>query len=162
MNIHNVNAVAAISGGADSACMAYLLKKQGYHVGGIYLRMFDSNEADQALQDAVKIADLLAIPFEVIDVRGKFDKEIVQPFTCDYLSGLTPNPCLRCNPLIKWNQMVVHLDLKPHQYIATRHYAIIDRSTGKFPTLRRSPFKDQSYFLSRLTRKNIKRTLLPI
>ena len=86
--------ILGFSGGVDSAVSAVLLKKSGYEVHGLYL----DNSGEEALNDAVRTADFLKIPLDVVNVKAELDEKVCRPFADAYLRGRTPNPCIICNP----------------------------------------------------------------
>ena len=90
----------ALSGGVDSAAAAIIMKERGYEVRGVILRLKPGNLADGDIADAQKVADTLGIPLEILDEREDF-KKITDYFCNAYLNGLTPNPCVLCNPKIR-------------------------------------------------------------
>lgn len=156
------DAIVAMSGGVDSTCTAYLLQRSGLRIMGITLRMFDHDTADSAVHDAGEAAALLGIPHRTIDVRDLFLKHVVEPFRVSYLSGITPSPCLVCNPLIKWIGLLAHVANSPQTKIATGHYASIGTDATGRTSIFRGTHLDQSYFLSRLPSEFVNRTLLPL
>ena len=97
----------ALSGGVDSAAAAILLKEHGYNVRGVILRLKPDNGADEDIKDAQMVADALEIPLDILDERESF-KAITDYFCNAYLQGLTPNPCVLCNPTIKLGKLVEH------------------------------------------------------
>jgi len=172
-----------MSGGVDSCVSAALLKKQGFDVRGVYLKMWKVNgkkEDEKSLQDAKKIAKILNIPLEIIDVRKKFKKEVVGYFLKEYLAGRTPNPCIFCNENLKFKTLFEMADKLKIDYVATGHYASIKRefpisnfqfpnklkiknSKNKYKLLEaKDKNKDQSYFLYRLKQKQLARIIFPL
>ena len=97
----NKKVVLGMSGGVDSSVAAYLLKKQGYDVFGITLKTL-KNEDEGIFNDAKKVADMLSIPYKIVDVSESFSKNVIDYFTSEYLNGRTPNPCVVCNRLVKF------------------------------------------------------------
>jgi len=121
-----------LSGGVDSAVAAYLLKKQGFDVSGVYLHCFDDDapgcRGKQDRQDAVKVALHLKIPFQVLDFRKQYKAAVIDYFKKEYLAGRTPNPDVVCNRDIKFG-LFLDWAIKHHfDYIATGHYAKLIRS----------------------------------
>lgn len=126
--------VVAMSGGVDSSVVAYLLKKQGYDVIGIFLKLWEptchfggkkkTNLCcdDKAMNVARQIADSLEIPFYVLKVDKLFKKEIVDNFISEYEQGRTPNPCVRCNKYIKFGYLWEKSRQLKADYLATGHY----------------------------------------
>ncbi len=136
----------ALSGGVDSAAAAILLKKHGYNVRGVILRLKPDNGADEDIKDAQAVADALHIPLDILDEREAF-KSITDYFCNAYLQGLTPNPCVLCNPTIKFGKLVEYARQKGAQFLATGHYSNIINQDGVYYIKRNPSAKDQSYFL---------------
>lgn len=153
--------VCGISGGVDSAVTAYLLKNQGYDVHCVFVRMMDD---DSEKADAFATADLLCLPFEVIDFRERFKNCIINDFINEYTKGRTPNPCIVCNRDSKWSAMLDYADYIGADYVATGHYAKIEKlKNGRYTILNSaSAEKDQTYVLCRLTQDMLRRTLMPL
>lgn len=152
----------ALSGGIDSTIAGWLVKQNGFEPVGLYLSIF---EEEKGLSDAQKAADFLGIPLKIFDVRGQFRTQIVKPFINAYLSGKTPNPCVFCNAMIKCGLLLDWALENGLHTMVTGHYARIklDRNTGNYFLLRGSdPKKDQSYFLYRLTQKQLAHLTLPL
>lgn len=136
----------ALSGGVDSAAAAILLKEHGYNVRGVILRLKPDNGADEDIKDAQAVADVLDIPLDILDEREAF-KSITDYFCNAYLQGLTPNPCVLCNPTIKFGKLVEYARQKGAQFLATGHYSNIIEQDGIYYIKRNPSAKDQSYFL---------------
>ena len=165
--------LVAMSGGVDSAFAAFSLVQSGIEVVGIHFKMGDFEKAQtgpprccsiEDARDARIVSGALDIPFYVISLTDVFEKEIIIPFVKAYAKGLTPNPCIRCNPLIKWKYLFEKADELGMDAVATGHHARIvkDDDTGQVKLLcGPDKKKDQSYFLSRLTKDQLKRTVLP-
>lgn len=152
--------LVAISGGIDSAVAALLLKKQGYEVEGLH---FVLQNGKDPLWGAKRVARQLGIRLEVLDLRSEFKKKVISRFVSDYKKGITPNPCVVCNPELKFLQLLSYANQKEISRIATGHYAtIIEGDRGL--SLRRSfdQTKDQSYFLYRLAQNQLKKTVFPL
>jgi len=152
-----------MSGGVDSSIAAALLKKNGYEVVGLFISMHEkSNPAD-----ARKVAKKLNIPFRVLDVRKEFKKRIIDYLINEYKKGNTPNPCVECNRWIKFNFLIREMLKLKADFIATGHYARIQRNS-KFKIqnskllVARDKAKDQSYFLWTLKRKQLAKNIFPI
>ena len=161
----------AISGGVDSLMAACLLKEQGHQVIGIHF--ITGFEADSCLthdprapiqHPILDIGEQLGIPVETVDIRSEFQEIIVDYFTRTYRHGQTPNPCMRCNPTIKFG-IILSLALeRGAQNLATGHYAVIKKDqTGTYRLFKGfDRQKDQSYFLARLTGNQLASALFPI
>lgn len=161
----------ALSGGVDSAVTAFRLLDEGYQVTGIYMKtwkdpkLLDANEEQSATELlAAEVANSIGIPFTCLDVRDQFYQQVIRNFIHQYLQGKTPNPCLFCNPQVKWGILQSYALEKGAQYFATGHYARIKPVAHKQVQLLRSvdPHKDQSYVLSMLTQSQLRRSLLPL
>ena len=146
--------VLGLSGGVDSAVAAKLLMREGYEVLGLYLDI--GTEAAKA--DAIATAEFLGVPLEIMDIRAELEKNVCEPFARSYLSGETPNPCILCNPRVKFRSLLAHADQVGAQFIATGHYA----RTRDGMLFKGRPNNDQSYMLCRLTREQVSRLLLPL
>ena len=155
--------LVGLSGGVDSAVAALLLKDAGVNITGVTLRMMeDGNEA--SLTDARRVAAAIGIPHEVLDMSARFRTEVLDPFAASYRAGRTPNPCVRCNRMVKWAGLLDAADACGADGIATGHYARIlrDEDTGRL-TIAESPGgKDQSYALCGLTQAQLARTHMPL
>ena len=161
----------AISGGVDSLMAACLLKEQGQDVVGIHfitgfetaLSRAQKPQADNRLK-ILDIGKQLGIPIEIVDIRAEFQEKIVDYFTQTYEKGQTPNPCMRCNPLIKFGQIQFHAHSLGAQKLATGHYARIKKdSSGDLHLFKGlDNQKDQSYFLARLTQHQLEKASFPL
>lgn len=170
----------ALSGGIDSLVAAAMLKAQGHQVMGIhFLNGYESrrNQAPgetfapdaaafkaYAQRTVEPLAHQLDIPIHIIDLKEQFQKRVVDYFVQAYAAGKTPNPCLVCNPSIKFDLLFHHARTLGAQRIATGHYARIEPcSDGRLGLLRGvDARKDQSYFLARLTQKQLAKALMPL
>ena len=146
--------ILGFSGGVDSAVCAVLLRKNGYAVKGVYL----DNTDDTARRSAEEAAEFIGIPLTVVDVRQELEEKVCRPFMESYLCGKTPNPCILCNPALKFRTLLSVADESGAEAIATGHYARTEG--GKL--FRGNRENDQSYMLCRLTREQLKRLILPL
>ncbi len=158
--------LVALSGGVDSAMAAALLLNAGHRVHGLHFVLPSPQETSRKrTEKAHKIAEHLQIPLETKDLRSIFEKDLIAPFVDTYLKGRTPNPCVRCNPRIKFQQMLGHLEAHEFDFMATGHYVRL-RRTGKKGALTllrgKDPRKDQSYFLHRLNLRQLSKTIFPL
>ena len=167
--------VVGMSGGVDSSVAAWLLKNQGYDVIGVTMQIWqDEEEAAMeehggccglsAVDDARRVAAALDIPYYVMNFKKEFKENVIDYFIDDYLHGRTPNPCIACNRYVKWESLLKRsLDIGA-EYIATGHYARVEKlSNGRY-AIRNSATaaKDQTYALYNLTQEQLKRTLMPV
>lgn len=160
-DLENRKILVGVSGGVDSSVCVDLLKKQGFEVYGAVINFND--HSDSAITDAHKVCAHLDIPICVIDARENFEKNVVQPFCQNYISGRTPNPCVVCNPLVKLKSLCDKADEMGIFYIATGHYAQIIEKDGMFYVKKATNnAKDQSYMLYRLPQDILKRLVLPL
>ena len=168
--------VVGLSGGVDSSVTAYLLKKQGYEVIGLFMKNWHddsvtiSNECPwlEDSNDALIVAEKLGIPFQTVDLSEQYKEKIVDYMFHEYEMGRTPNPDVLCNREIKFDVfMKIALDLGA-DYVATGHYCqktIQTLASGeKVYNLEAGadPNKDQSYFLCQLSQEQLSKTLFPI
>lgn len=146
--------VLGLSGGVDSAVAARLLRGQGYQVQGLFL---DIGNID-ARNDAIAVADYLEIPLTVLDIGSQLEKFVCAPFAEAYLRGETPNPCILCNPAVKFKALCDLANEIGAEYIATGHYARAENG-GLY---KGKPSNDQSYMLCRILPHQLDRLLLPL
>jgi tRNA-uridine 2-sulfurtransferase len=158
----------AMSGGVDSSVAAALLVEQGYDVSGFMLKLWSCQTENaccppEALKQAYQVAALLGIPFQVIDAKKIFKREIVDEFINGYRNGITPYPCFVCNQRIKWGVILDQLSSTGKEMIATGHYARI-RKEQEVYLLQRAvdDTKDQSYALAGLEQRALARTIFPL
>lgn len=161
--------VVGMSGGVDSSVTAALLKKQGYSVIGVYMKNWSEDFGDygctwaQDAEDARKVAQVLEIPFYVWNFEKEYYEHVVEYFLKEYEAGRTPNPDILCNSEIKFKVFLDKALALGADYVATGHYARVREVNGKFELLKGiDPNKDQSYFLYRLSQKQLSKTLFPI
>lgn len=152
-----------LSGGVDSAVAAYLLKKDGYDVTGVFIKGWEPDflpctGAEDRLS-AMRVAAHLSIPFRTYDLSNEYKQSVVDSFINEYKAGRTPNPDVLCNRTIKFGAMWRRAQAEGADYIATGHYAETNGSV-----LRAAPDKDkdQVYFLYTLTLSDLAHTLFPI
>ena len=167
--------VVGMSGGVDSSVCAYLLKEQGYDVIGVTLQIWrPENACDvsynggccglSAVDDARRVADVIGIPYYVMDFREEFQKYVIDNFTSQYVKGRTPNPCIECNRHVKWEALLQKARDIGADYLATGHYARITKlENGRYTiSASKTAAKDQTYALYALTQDQLSHTLLPI
>ena len=170
-----------MSGGIDSSVAAYLLKQEGYDVEGVTMIIWRPDSPYPAPLSSTscycpdKSADLerieaicsgLGMRHTVIDCSAVFEREVLANFRSEYVSGHTPNPCIWCNSRVKFGAMLDYAsELVDFDLFATGHYARIrcNARTGRYELYKAADkAKDQSYFLSRLSQKQLSRTLFPL
>lgn len=162
-----------MSGGVDSSVAAALLLEEGCEVVGVTMRMWppvgepgEEHFLFRAEQDALEVASNLGIPHHILDVREEFAECVVANFIEEYKQGRTPNPCVVCNPKIKFGSLLGYVEEKlDARFLATGHYARIERrdDTDRWRLLRGiDRTKDQSYVLYRLTQSQLDRILMPM
>ena len=164
--------VIGMSGGVDSSVAAYLLKEQGYEVTGIMMKLapdnpeYAENEGGccslSAVNDARRVADVLDIPFYVMNFKEPFKEHVVDVFVDEYFKGRTPNPCIECNRKIKFDEFMRKARALGADYVATGHYASIKFEDGRYKLIRsEDDKKDQTYALYSLTQDQLAHTLMP-
>ncbi|PWB79611.1 MAG: tRNA 2-thiouridine(34) synthase MnmA [Candidatus Methylomirabilota bacterium] len=165
-----------MSGGVDSALAAVLLIEQGYEVVGISLKLLPrgggngSERADRCCsakdaEDARLVAAHLGIPYYVLNYESQFQRDVVGEFTSAYLMGLTPNPCVRCNELVKFGSLLGQAVGLGAARLATGHYARVEQEAagGRYLLRRGIDYeRDQSYFLYSLTQEQLARICFPV
>lgn len=158
--------IVAMSGGVDSSVAVALLKNRGFDVSGIYFS-FLRNES--GVDEVKKIAKFFEVPLKVVDVSKKFEKIVIEYFLDELKVGNTPNPCVVCNKEIKFKLLFKEMKTLKADYVATGHYARIQKKKdGKSKTISYKLFeardknKDQSYFLYRLTQKELAKIVFPL
>ena len=172
--------LVGLSGGVDSSTTAALLKKQGYDVIGVTMAIWGDRKVKPStgihgaclgpdekkdIEAAQKVADFIGIPYRVIDCSKEYDAIVLKYFKNEYLSGRTPNPCIRCNSLIKFGALPLIAREKGIEFdkFATGHYARIVEKDGVYHLARgKDKSKDQSYFLYKLTQDQLRNSLMPL
>ncbi|HSN95077.1 MAG TPA: tRNA 2-thiouridine(34) synthase MnmA, partial [Anaerolineaceae bacterium] len=154
-----------LSGGVDSAVATLLLKRQGYEVRGVHLRLWEvtPGTTSEDVASAQFVAEQLQIPLEVLDWRERFRQEVINPYLAVLSAGNTPNPCMICNRKIKWGSLWQYVQAQGAQYLASGHYAHLLRKQGLVELHKATSLaKDQSYFLSILDQATFQHMLLPL
>jgi len=162
--------VVGLSGGVDSAVTAWLLKRAGHEVVGIFMKNWEEDDDDeycssrQDFLDAASVADVIGIEIEHVNFAAEYKDRVFAEFLREYRAGRTPNPDVLCNAEIKFKAFLDHAIRLGAERIATGHYARVrDAGSGRFELLKGlDAQKDQSYFLHRLSQAQLARTLFPI
>ena len=167
--------LVAMSGGVDSSVALLKIIEMGYEAIGVTMKLWeyrnvggnlqnDSNCCSiGAINNAKLVCDRLDVPHYTLDFTDIFQKTVVDNFADEYLKGRTPNPCVRCNSLVKWDAFIDQADNLGAAYIATGHYANIQHTNG-YSVLKKGkdPLKDQAYVLWGIPAHTLSRTLFPL
>ena len=167
--------ILGMSGGVDSSVAAALLVEQGYEVHGVTLQVWEPEDEAATVSKrwqerscckvgiAKYVAKHLGISYEVTDTRQAFRASVIDDFLAGYLSGTTPNPCVRCNERVKLRVLCELAEDRGFDLVATGHYARIMRADGRHSLHRACDSrKDQSYFLYRMSPSWLPRLLFPV
>ncbi len=169
--------LVGLSGGLDSSVAAMLLKQHGYEVIGATMSIWDGeysplggnacygpDERDD-IDEARKVAEFIGISYHVFDCAKEYKSTVLEYFRSDYLQGRTPNPCVKCNQLMKFGllQELARKSGLEFDYFATGHYAQVIHKDGRYALKRAADArKDQTYFLYRLSQEQLKGVLFPL
>lgn len=182
--------LVGMSGGVDSAVAAFLLQKEGYAVEGVFIDFIGGEKSRQDFQKAQTVAKKFKIPIYKFDAQKEFKEKIINKFVVDYARGVTPNPCVICNPEMKFRILIEEADKRGIERVATGHYSRVrelkkikkshqssvnsqqfadnEEVTNELPItdyqllVARDLDKDQSYFLYRLNQEQLERIIFPL
>lgn len=168
-NLSSSHIIVGISGGVDSSVAAYLLKKAGHKVEGIFMKNWEADDSDtfcpaaQDLADAQSAADLLQIPLSLVNFADAYWEKVFALFLDEYRSGRTPNPDILCNKEIKFRAFLDYAKHRGADFIATGHYVRKTQDQSAVRLLKGlDPLKDQSYFLYALDEAQLASSLFPV
>ena len=167
--------LVAMSGGVDSAVALLKIINMGYNAIGVTMKLWEYKQvggnilkdtnccAIESINNAKLVCERLDVPHYTIDFTEDFKEKVIDNFVDEYISGRTPNPCVRCNSYVKWDTFIEQADKLGAQYIATGHYAIIEEKNNKYQIKRgKDTHKDQSYVLWGIPKETLSRTILPL
>lgn len=155
----------AMSGGVDSSVSAALLKKQGFDVVGVYMRQWAPEILGKECiwktdrQDAMKVCAKLGIPFKTWDFSKEYEKYVGKYMIDTYKKGITPNPDVMCNKIIKFGLFFDHAMKEGADFVATGHYSIVKNNKL---LKARDKNKDQTYFLYTIKKNQLNKILFPV
>ncbi|MFA9557160.1 tRNA 2-thiouridine(34) synthase MnmA [Evansella sp. AB-rgal1] len=168
-NKANTRVVVGMSGGVDSSVAAYLLKKEGYQVIGIFMKNWDDTDengvctATEDYNDVIRVSNQLDIPYYAVNFEKQYWDKVFTYFLEEYKAGRTPNPDVMCNKEIKFKAFLDHAMSLGADFVATGHYARVRRENGRVELLRGvDSNKDQTYFLNALSEEQLQHVLFPI
>lgn len=162
-NMEKRRIAVAMSGGVDSSLTAALLQEQGHEVVGITMELSDCSAG--AIKDARIVADFLGIPHHVANFRALFQEKVIDYFLNEYAAGRTPNPCVACNPNVKFGGLLQQAAELGCDYLATGHYARVhyNEATGRYNISKGTDgSKDQAYALYRLRQEQLAHVMTPL
>src|SRR5215471_4270945 len=161
--------VIGMSGGVDSSVAAWLLKRGGHEVVGVFMKNWDDDDTDEYctsredLVDAAAVCDVIGIELEAVNFVAEYRERVFAQFLSEYRAGRTPNPDVVCNSEIKFKAFLDHAAKLGADAIATGHYARLRSRDGRVELVRAvDATKDQTYFLHQLTQEQLRQTLFPV
>lgn len=168
--MNSIPVVIGLSGGVDSSVSAYLLKEQGYAVEAVFMKNWEEDDTDTYcsasvdVEDAKAVCDTLDIALHTVNFAAEYWDRVFEIFLREYRAGRTPNPDILCNKEIKFKLFLEYcLKTRGAQYLATGHYARIDKRGDHYTLLKGiDENKDQTYFIYTLGQKQLSQSLFPI
>ncbi len=161
--------IVGMSGGVDSSVAALLLKEQGYDVIGIFMKNWDDTDefgvctATEDYNDVIRVCNQIGIPYYAVNFEQQYWDKVFTYFLDEYKAGRTPNPDVMCNKEIKFKAFLDHALKLGADFLATGHYARVERSNGEVKMLRGiDENKDQTYFLNQLTQDQLQKVMFPL
>ena len=164
--------VVAMSGGVDSSTVAGLMKKDGYNVTGITLKLYDNAKvskesrqccAGQDILDAKRVSQQLNIDHKILYYQKKFKKDVIDSFVDSYIAGETPIPCVQCNQTVKFRDLYAYAQEMKADALVTGHYVTRIQINGKAEMYRAADLnRDQSYFLFSTTQEQLNFLRFPL
>ena len=167
--------LVAMSGGVDSSVTLLKVIEMGHEAIGITMKLWEysvvggNNLQDnnccavESINNAKLVCDRMGVPHYTIDFTEDFREKVVENFVSEYKKGRTPNPCVRCNSYVKWDTFIEQANKLGAEYIATGHYAIIDKINDDYYIKRgKDKIKDQSYVLWGIPKNTLSKTILPL
>ena len=164
--------VVAMSGGVDSSTVAGLMKKEGYDVLGVTLKLYDDAKvskegrqccAGQDILDAKRVAQQLNIKHKILYYQKKFNKDVIDNFVDSYISGETPIPCVQCNQTVKFKDLYLYAKELKADALVTGHYVSSIQNNGNAEMYRAADLsRDQSYFLFSTTQEQLNFLRFPL
>ncbi len=160
--------IVGMSGGVDSSVAALLLKEQGYHVEGLFMKNWEEDDTDafcpasQDMADAQAVCDQLQIELHRVNFAAEYWERVFSHFLAEYKAGRTPNPDILCNKEIKFKAFLDYAKQRGADYIATGHYARVGQTHAWQLLKGLDPQKDQSYFLYTLGQTQLAHSLFPV
>ena len=157
----NKKALVAMSAGVDSSVALSLMQQMGYECQGVTMRLLANS--DDSITDAKAVAERLKVEFTVAEMVDTFRETIIAEFVKAYEDGMTPNPCVLCNKVLKFGELLKIADQNNCDILVTGHYARVECADGKYLLKKaKDPAKDQSYFLYALTQEQLSRVYFPL